>query len=136
MKKILLCSFVILTCISISASAQDLSGEWRWDSSDGQKIFKIDLVHITKDRVQGVHCVEDFENKISECFQMQDEYTLSLVKISENIFQGNLLSGVGKDKLVEDIQLQYIPLDDSMIFTHTKIPRGISLIPLEGILRR
>jgi hypothetical protein len=96
----------------------------------------LNLFHITKDRVQGFHCVEDFENKVSECFKMGDEYTITLVKISENIFQGNLLSGVGRNRLVEDIQLQYIPLDNSMIFTHTKILEGISLIPSEAILRR
>ena len=127
---------VFLMFSGLIAEAQNISGEWRLVSIDGQKAFTIELVHITKDRVQGVHCVEDFENKIFECFQMQDEYTVRLVKISENIFQGNLLSGVGKERLVEDIQLQYIPLDDSMIFTHTKIPRRVSLIPLEGILRR
>ncbi|MFO8146091.1 MAG: hypothetical protein ACQEWG_10820 [Bacteroidota bacterium] len=135
MKKILLISvFLMFSCFI--AGAQNISGEWRWNSGDGLKTFKIDLAHITKDRVQGVHCVEDFENKISECFQMQDEYTISLVKISENIFQGNLLSGKGRNRLVEDIQLQYIPLDNSMIFTHSKIPKRISLIPVEAILQR
>ncbi len=136
MKKIIRYSFVILTFFSFSTFAQDLSGQWRWASGDGQKVFTIDLAHITKDRVQGVHCVEDFEIKISECFQLQDEYTIHLVKISENIFQGNLMSGEGRNRLVEDIQLQYIPLDDNMIFSHTKSPKGISLIPLEGVLRR
>ncbi|CAM4200666.1 hypothetical protein [Gillisia limnaea] len=136
MKTILLCSFVIFTCFSISASAQDLTGQWSWNSGDGQRTFTIDLTHITKDRVQGVHCVEDFEIKISECFQLQDEYTVRLVKTAENIFQGNLMSGEGRNRLVEDIQLQYIPLENTVIFTHTKIPKGISLIPVEAILQR
>lgn len=133
-KKILLITmFLIFSCFP--GEAQNISGEWRWNSGDGQKTFTIDLVHITKDRVQGVHCVEDFEIKISECFKkMEHEYTVTLVKISENIFQGNLLSGAGRNRLVEDIQLQYIPLDNSMIFTHTKIPKGISHIPVEAIL--
>ena len=78
----------------------------------------------------------EFEVKVSECFKMEDEYTVSLVKISENIFRGNLLSGVDRNRLAEKIQLQYIPLDNSIIFTHTKIPEGISLTPLEAILRR
>ena len=133
-KKLLILVFLIFS--GFTAEAQNITGEWRWNSSDGQKTFAIDLTHITKDRVQGVHCVEDYENKISECFKMKDEYTVSLVKTSENLFQGNLLSGVGSNRLVEDIQLQFIPLDNSMIFTHTKIPKRISLIPVEGVLQR
>ena len=136
MKKNVLGSFLILIFFSISASAQDLSGEWRSISGEGQKAFTIDLVHITKDRVQGVHCVENFELKIADCFKMDQEYTVKLVKISENIFQGILLSGTGSNRLIEDIQLQYIPLDHSIIFTHTKTPKGISLIPVEAILQR
>ena len=135
MKKILLISMFLMFS-SFIAGAQNISGEWRWNSGDGLKTFKIDLAHITKNRVQGVHCVDDFEIKVSECFKKEDEYTITLVKISENIFQGNLLSGAGRNRLVEDIQLQYIPLDNSMIFTHTKTPKGISLIPVEAILQR
>lgn len=135
MKKSLLIS-VFLIFSGFIAGAQNISGEWRWQADDGLKTFSIDLVHITKDRVQGVHCVEDFEVKVSECFEMEHEFTVNLVKISENILQGNLMSGEGRDRIVEDIQLQYIPLDNSMIFTHTKIPKGISLIPGEAVLRR
>ncbi|MFN4761903.1 hypothetical protein ACKGJN_02160 [Gillisia sp. Q332] len=134
-KKILLIA-VLMMFSGFIAEAQNISGKWSWNSSDGLKTFTIELVHITKDRVQGVHCVEDFEIKISECFKMEDEYTVTLVKISENIFQGNLLSGEGRNRLVEDIQLQYVPLDNSLIFIHTKIPTGISLIPVEAILQR
>ncbi|MFO7720156.1 MAG: hypothetical protein R6W85_06935, partial [Gillisia sp.] len=131
LKILLISAFLMFSWVI--AGAQNIAGEWRSISGDGQNAFTIDLVHITKDRVQGVHCLENFELQIGECFQMDQEYTVTLVKISENIFQGNLLSGVGGNRLIEDIQLQYIPIDNSMIFTHTKIPKGISLIPAEAI---
>lgn len=134
-KKTLLIS-VFLMFSGLISEAQNISGEWRWNSADGLKTFTLNLVHITKDRVQGVHCTEDVEVKVSECFKMENEYTVSLTKISENIFRGNLLSGIDKNVLAEKIQLQYIPLDNSIIFTHTKIPEGISLTPSEAILRR
>lgn len=134
-KKILLISLFIMIS-GYGTMAQDISGEWHWNSGDGLRTFTLDLIHITKDRVQGVHCVEDYEVKVSECFKLEDDYTITLIKISENIFQGNLLGGVGRKRLVEDIQVQYIPLDNSLIFTRTKIPKGISLIPVEAILRR
>ncbi len=60
-KKLLLIS----GCITflVTAGAQDISGQWQMDSSDGQQIFRLDLIHITKERVRGVHCMENFEKE-------------------------------------------------------------------------
>jgi hypothetical protein len=118
-----------------TAVAQDISGELRLDSNDGQQIFSLDLIHITKDRVK-VHCIENFEKEITECFKMEDKYTVNIVKIAENIFQGNLWSGIGGNKIALDVQLQYLPLDNNLLFKLTKIPEGEFLIPVEGVLER
>jgi hypothetical protein len=136
MEKILLCSFVIFTCFSISVSAQDLTGKWRWNSGDGQVVYSLDLNHISKDRIRGVHCVQNFQRKITECFESENEYTVTLVQIAENIFQGNLLSGTGKDREVRDVQIQYLPLEDRILFTLTKVPEKPFLVPVEAILQR
>ncbi|MCJ7756624.1 MAG: hypothetical protein MUP24_00650 [Gillisia sp.] len=134
-KKILLI-FGLIAFLGFPARAQDISGKWRLDSNDGQQIFSLDLIHITKDRVKGVHCIENFEKEITECFKMEDKYTVNIVKISENIFKGKLLSGIGGNKIEQDIQIQYLPLDDRLLFKLTKIPEGEFLIPVEAILER
>lgn len=136
MKKIILCSLLIFTCFSISASAQDLAGKWQWNSNDGQVTYSLDLSHISNDRVRGVHCIQNFQRKITECFEPEDEYTVMLVKIAENIFQGNLLSGTGKDREVRGIQIQYLPLEDRILFKLTKVPVEPFLVPVEAILQR
>ncbi len=125
-----------MVCFSFSASAQDLTGEWRWNSDDGQVIYSLDLRHISKDRVRGVHCIQNFERKTTECFGPEDEYTVTLVKIAENIFQGNLLSGTGKDREVRDIQIQYLPLEDRILFKLMTVPEQPFLVPVEAILQR
>lgn len=134
-KKILLI-LGLIAFLGFTARAQDISGEWQMDSNDGQKIFSLDLIHITKDRVRGVHCIENFEKEIAECPKMEDKYTVNLVKISENIFQGNLLSGTGGNKITLELQVQYLPLDDRLLFKLIRIPEGEFLIPVEGVLER
>jgi len=134
-KKLLLISGFIIFLV-FSARAQDISGEWRMNSNDGQQIFSLELIHITKDRFKGVHCIENFEKEISECFKMEDKYTVNIVKITENIFKGKLLSWDGENKILLEFQLQYLPLDDRLLFKLTKIPEGEFLIPIEAVLER
>lgn len=136
MIKKLLCCLIIFTYFSISAFSQDLDGKWRWNSDNGQVVYSLDLNHITKDRIRGVHCIQNFQKQITECFEPEDEYTVMLVKIAENIFQGNLLSGTGKDRELRDIQIQYLPLEDRILFTLTTIPDKPFLVPVEAILQR
>jgi hypothetical protein len=125
-----------ITFLIFSARSQDISGEWRMNSNDGQQIFSIDLIHITKDRVKGVHCIESFEKEITECFKMDEEYTVNIVKIAENIFKGILFSWNGENEILLDIQVQYHPLDDRLLFKLTKIPEAELLIPDEAVLER
>jgi len=136
MTKKILFVFGLISFLVFPARAQDILGEWRLDSNDGQQIFSLDLIHITKDRVKGVHCIENFEKEITECFKMEDKYTVDILKIAENIFQGNLWSGIGGIKIALDIQLQYLPLDNNLLFILTKIPEDEFLIPVEAVLER
>lgn len=136
MVKKLLFSILISAYFGFSASAQDLEGKWLWNSDDGQVTYSLDLNHISKDRIRGVHCIQNFEKKVTECFEPEDEYTVTLVKIADNIFQGNLLSGTGKEREVRDIQLQYLPLENRILFTLTKVPEEPFLVPVEAILQR
>jgi hypothetical protein len=71
-KKLLLISGFITFSV-FSAGAQDISGEWHMNSNDGQQIFILDLIHITKDRVSGAYCIENFEKEITECFKIEEK---------------------------------------------------------------
>ncbi len=127
---------VLLFVFIASTQAQDLSGKWRWNSNNGQVVYSLTLNHISKDRVTGVHCIQNFKRKIKECFTPEEEYTVTLVKIAENIFKGSLLSGTGKDREMSDIQIQYLPLEDRILFSLTTVPEKPILIPVEAILQR
>ncbi len=134
-KKLLLIAVLLFVFIT-STQAQDLSGKWRWNSNNGQVVYSLTLNHISKDRVTGVHCIQNFKRKITECFKPEEEYTVTLVKITENIFKGSLLSGTGKEREMRDIQIQYLPLEDRIIFSLTTVPEKPFLIPVEAILQR
>lgn len=134
-KKLLLIPILVFLFIT-STQAQDLSGKWQWNSGNSQVGFSLDLNHISKDRLRGVHCIQNFERKIKECFEPEDQYTVTLIKIAENIFKGSLLSGTGKDREARDIQIQYLPLEDRILFSLTTLPEKPFLIPMEAILQR
>ncbi|WP_026836725.1 hypothetical protein [Gillisia sp. JM1] len=134
-KKLLLIAILLFVYIT-STQAQDLSGKWRWNSDNGQVVYSLTLNHISKDRVTGVHCIQNFKIKITECSTPEEEYTVILVKITENIFKGSILSGTGKEREMRDIQIQYLPLEDRIIFSLTTVPEEPFLIPVEAILQR
>jgi len=134
-RKILLI-FGLIAFLGFTAKAQDISGEWNMNSSDGQQMFSLDLIHHTKDRVKGVHCIENFGKEITECFKMEDNYTVNIVKIAEDIFKGKLLSYKGENEVLLDIQVKYLPLDNTLLFKLTKIPETEFLIPVEAVLER
>ncbi len=67
---------------------------------------------------------------------MENKYSVNLVKISENIFRGNLLSGIGGNKITQELQVQYLPLDDRLLFKSIKITEGEFLIPAQRFLKR
>lgn len=136
MTKKLLFILGLITLFGISAKAQDISGEWRMISNDGQQIFTLNLIHITKDRLRGVHCIENFEIEIIECFKLEQVHTINLVKIAKNIFKGNMMIGRGRNKTLQNIQLQYRPLNNTILFTLTRIPEGEFIVPLEAVLQR
>lgn len=124
-------------CTFYHGYAQDLNGNWTWRSSDGQKTFNLELEHNSKDRLNGVHCVEDFKMEVVECYKMgEDEYSVSLVKIAPNLFQGNLVSVRGQELEVRDIQVQYIPQDDTVLFSLTKIPETSYRVPTKAVMSR
>lgn len=120
----------------IPAGAQDIKGNWRWQSDDGQQTFSLQLIEITRNRVLGLHCIEDFAKELTECKEPGDDYTVQLEKVAENIFQGNLLRTEGTDIKLRQIQLRYVPVDNTIMFTVTNKPQDSLLIPAEAVLRR
>lgn len=136
MKQKLLLMGGLLVFLNLPILAQDINGTWTSHSEDGQSIFTLKLTHVSKDRVSGVHCIENVRERINECHRPGDDYTVALVQISENIFQGNLLSVRGRNLFERNIQLQYRPADNAIFFSLTRPPQGPLRIPKEAILRR
>lgn len=136
MKIKLLLTGLLSLLLLIQVNAQNLAGSWIWNSDDGQEIFTISLVHESKDRVLGVHCIENFAAEFVECYEPGEDYTVSVVKIAENIFQGSLISLRGTDLYTRDVQLQYLPIDNTVMFTFTGSSVTPLRIPEKAVMRR
>lgn len=134
MIKKLLVVYTILLLSMTPATAQDISGSWSWNSKEGSNMFTIDLIQATENDFRGNHCSVFLNGERIDCNDTKDEFTVVLVKKAENIFQGSIRSGYSY--AVGNVQLQYLPEENTMLFTLKTAPKGEYYMPLEARLVR
>lgn len=126
-------SFLLLLFITTASPAQEIDGSWSWSSEDGD-MFTLDLREITDNSYRGNHCSVYLQGDRLDCYDAADEFTVVLIRKAENIFEGSIRSTYSLT--TGNFQLQYLPLDDILLFTLTAPPEGEYYIPLEAELQR
>lgn len=127
-------AFFICFLISFSSQAQEIEGSWSWNSQDGVNMFSIDLLRISENNYRGNHCSVYLGGDRIDCRENGEDFTIVLVRKSENIFQGSIRSGLSNS--IGNVQLQYLPNEDSLLFSLKSNPKGEYYMPLEGRLER
>ncbi|MGB8706211.1 MAG: hypothetical protein WCD31_14390 [Gillisia sp.] len=125
---------LILCFLIFSVKAQDISGAWNIKSGEEGQSFTINLTHVSKNHYKGVHCALQFGTSKKDCQNKPDNYTISLVRTNENFYEGNIKSAVTNAKA--GFKLQYVPLDNSLVFKLTTIPMGEFYIPKKALMTR
>lgn len=131
MKKLLL---LFLFLIPLQFQAQDISGNWNWVTGVGENSFTLTLKKVSENNYRGIHCASYYGGNRIDCESDENNYSVALIRKSDNIFQGTIKSGYSQT--TGNFQLQYLPLNNTMIFKITQMPQGISFIPQEAILER
>ncbi|HSI70904.1 MAG TPA: hypothetical protein VK941_11765 [Gillisia sp.] len=134
MIKKLLFTLLIGFFISVSTQAQDIEGSWSWNSQDGVNMFTIDLIRTSENNYRGNHCSVYLNGDRLDCRENEQDSTIVLIRKSENIFQGSIRSGLSNS--IGNVQLQYLPNEDSILFSLKSNPKGEYYMPLEGRLQR
>lgn len=134
MKKTFLISILILLLTGFHASAQDISGSWSWRSVDGGDMFVLELIRVSKDNFRGSHCSVYLQGDRVDCYDVQDDFTVVLIRKAENIFEGSIRSGYSYS--TGNVQLQYLQEEDRILFTLINPPEGEFYIPFEAELQR
>ncbi|MCM4160585.1 hypothetical protein FHG64_10280 [Antarcticibacterium flavum] len=134
MVKKLQLAFLLFFFITLSSSGQDIEGSWSWNSQDGSNMFSIDLMRISENNYRGNHCSVYLGGDRIDCRENGEDFTIVLVRKSENIFQGSIRSGLSNS--IGNVQLQYLPNEDNIIFSLKTNPKGEYYMPLEGRLQR
>lgn len=134
MIKRLLSVYSMILLSVIPATAQDISGSWSWNSKEGSNMFTIDLIQATNNDFRGNHCSVFLDGERIDCNDIKDEFTVILIKKAENIFQGSIRSGYSY--AVGNVQLQYLPEENTMLFTLKTAPKGEYYMPMEARLVR
>ncbi|WP_192347148.1 hypothetical protein [Algoriphagus sp. Y33] len=132
-------TILIILLISNTSYSQDISGSWRWSLDNGRRHFEIDL--IKKYRTVGSAIPTNFKGKHCGVFEdgarmdcTVDEFTISLDKISENVFTGTILSAYSRS--IHDIKVTYLPASGQLRWEITKERPGQIYMPKNVILQR
>ncbi|HSP40439.1 MAG TPA: hypothetical protein VLN46_03325 [Gillisia sp.] len=134
MIKKLLAVYSIFLLSVIPAAAQDISGSWSWNSKEGSNMFTIDLIQANENDFRGNHCSVFLSGDRIDCNDTKDEFTVVLVKKAENIFQGSIRSGYSY--ATGNVHLQFLPEENTMLFTLKTAPKGEYYMPIEARLVR
>lgn len=132
-KKLLLLSLLI-TLFSFPTFAQDISGSWSWNSKEDGNLFTLDLIKATENDFRGNHCSVFLHGDRIDCSDTKDDFSIVLIRKAENIFQGSIRSGYSS--AIGNVQLQYLPEENTMLFTLKTAPEGIYYMPVEARLIR
>jgi hypothetical protein len=121
--------FILFT--SVCANSQDISGIYRWDLDSGRRTFTIYLEaenSIPNDvptSFKGEHCGVFESGRRMDC--SYDSSSVFLKKISENVFEGTILSAYSL--AVSEIKVTYFPKTKSLRWEVTKEGKGKNLLP-------
>ena len=126
--------FMLFSCVN--AYSQDISGTYRWSLGDGRDNFEIYLssknaIHGTAPTsFKGEHCGVQLDGRRMDC--SSEEVTISLNKISENIFTGTILSAYSRT--IHDIKVTYLPATKQIKWEVTNKRPGQIYFPLNVIM--
>lgn len=131
-KKLLL--LFLISIFSKSIYAQDISGSWSWNSEEGSNMFTLDLIKTSENNFRGNHCSVYLHGDRIDCNDSKEDFSIVLIKKAENIFQGSIRSGFSY--AVGNVQLQYLPEENTMLFSLKTAPEGEYYMPIEARLIR
>lgn len=97
-------------------------------------MFTLDLIEIAEDNYRGNHCSVYLHGERIDCNENKDDFSVALIRKAENIFQGSIRSGYSN--AVGNVQLQYVPQDNTILFSLKSNPKGEYYLPVEGVLQR
>lgn len=131
-KKLLI--FFIGFLFFIPSQAQDISGSWSWSSKESGDMFTIDLIKASENNFRGNHCSVYLSGNRIDCIDTKDDFSIVLIRKAENIYQGSIRSG--HSMAVGNVQLQYLPEENTMLFSLKTAPKGVYYMPVEARLVR
>lgn len=126
--------FMLWSISTLAQHTQDLEGVWRWTSPNGEDNFELLLEYENNNALRGKHC-SVFENgDKTDCQREEEEFSVNLVKIARNIYDGTIQSGLSATS--GRIRLQYNPKELSLVFILRALPPGEFYLPAEAVLFR
>ncbi len=126
--------FLFLSLGLCAQQTQDLEGTWRWTSPNGENNFELTLEYIDGSKIRGKHCSVFRNGEKMDCQKRDNDYSISLIKIAKNIYDGTIESRYSATS--GRIRVQYHPQDVSLSFVLKAYPPGEFYLPDRALLYR
>lgn len=126
--------FMLFSISTLAQHSQDLEGTWRWTSPSGDHTFELLLEYDDNNILRGKHCSVFEDGEKADCRREDEDFSVNLVKIARNIYDGTIESGLSATS--GRIRLQYNPKEVSLVFVLKAMPPGEFYLPAEAILFR
>lgn len=126
--------FLFLSLGLCAQQSQDLEGTWRWTSPNGEDNLELNLEYIDGNKLRGKHCSVFHNGEKMDCQRRESDYSISLIKIARNIYDGTIESRYSATS--GRIRIQYDPKDVSLSFTLKAYPPGEFYLPDRAIMYR
>ncbi|WP_339866729.1 hypothetical protein [uncultured Algoriphagus sp.] len=129
MKHLIVILFIVFCSAEIFA--QNISGTYRWDLDNGRRNFVISLspknaiLGTTPTSFKGEHCGVFENGNRMDC--SYEEYSISLNKVSENVFTGTILSAYSRT--ISEIKVTYFTNNKNIKWEVTKHGGGTTYFP-------
>lgn len=131
----ILCSLMFLIGIQVFGQhSRDMAGSWQWVSQDGNTNLELILEYDSPRNIKGKYCASFERGEIRDCRKDENQYTINLIRIAENIFDGTIESRL--NSVPARLRLQYNPLQQNLRFKITQKPPGEYLFPREAFFIR
>ena len=132
MKKLFLLNIVFL--VASCANAQNITGNWVWQSENGDHKFEMSLEKPNTNTIKGYHCGIFRQGQKIDCVESNNDYSINLTKYQSNVYKGSIRSGFSGEE--GTIKITYNSSHDTIFFERLEYPNGESYIPNKITLTR
>ena len=133
-------TFIIITALLFTCTlfSQNIEGHWRWSYNEKHS-STITLEQVNSNEYRGSYCSVYYQGRRIDCSDNDEEYNLSLAKVSNNIFEGTFKNNFSNKPNTPNsgtIRITYIPSTQKIKIEILTEPEGEFYLPNNVLFKK